>query len=549
LILKTNKNNEHITNLNESVQTMISLHTNKNAIFNSANLNKVRVDQLDVSNNLIVNKGTFNTVKVNNNLDISNNITASSGNIGNLTVTNLTGTNSSLRNVRSSDISSNNIFAESGTFRNVTSESVSIPRYNIATLNASKICFDPTDTTKCLTMDSLKGLQNLNNYNVNNPKNQYMYYPNTIPGDMNATIPATYDNNIVWTELNKYIDLNNSLNADLGKLRAIGSGESWLTASIISAPLAYTGQANPLPLFRTSTFKNAQPKGTGIEITIPKPPANNPNGDYSVLWIRCSNSNAYWYTFKLYEYNASTDTIVKSFGKFADGFSQLNKISPDGSTHNTAWNTHQWIAIPFDLSGNTSRKLVLSNFWSNNDNNPYINSMAFSINPWNHCKVAAVAIFWQVNNDDNSQGKTDATAGFSWETHDWNNEQLARFHGNNNFVFRIPFVNSGKDKIFYIVEHNNNWGPGIAGLSIFKNNAGTEVENQLGNLYTSLDNPFARHHNSKMYQRYYGIVIPKDFLPTKGLTSDNFIKLRITIPGGQNLYFREVGTHDKNSFE
>ncbi len=546
MILKTN-NNEHITNLNESVQTMISLHTNKNAIFNSANLNKVKVDQIDVSNNLIVNKGTFNTVKINNNLDISNNIIANSGNIGNLTVTNLTGTNSSLRNVRSSDISSNNIFAESGTFRNVTSESVSIPRYNITTLNANKICFDPTDTTKCLTFDTFKGLQNLNNYNVNNPKNQYMYYPNSIPGDMNATIPATYDNNIVWNyNLKNYIDLNNTLNADLGKLKTIGSGETWMhwnSGSISS----YTGQANANE-FRTSTFHRAQPKGTGMEITIPKPPANNPNGDYSVLWIKCSNTNQFWYTFKLYQYDAATDNIVKTFGKFADGFSQLNKISPDGSTHNDSWNFSQWIPIPFDLSGNTSRKLLLSNFWGQ-DLNLLINAMAFSTNPWNHCKVAAVAIYWQINTDDNSQGKTDATAGFSWETHDWNNEQLARFHGNNNFVFRIPFVNSGKDKIFYIVEHNNNWGPGIAGLSIFKNNAIPEVENQLGNLYTSLDNPFARHHNSKMYQRYYGIVIPKEVLPTKGSANDNFIRLRITIPGGQNLYFREVGTHDKNSFE
>jgi hypothetical protein len=346
-----------------------------------------------------------------------------------------------------------------------------------------------------------------------------------------------------------YIDLNNSLNDNLGKLKTIGQNETWMYYNGSSTVL-YNTFVNTASQFRTSTFKNVQTKGTGIEITVPKPPANNPNGDYSVLWIKITNSHAHWYTFKLYQYNAATDNIVKTFGKFADSFNALNKISPDGSTHNDSWNTQQWIGIPFDLTGNTSRKLVLSNFYAQNVD-LLINGIAFSTNPWNHCKVAAVALYWQINNDDNSNGKTDSTGGLTWNNNNWNNQQLAQFNGGNTYQFRIPFVNSNKDKIFYLIEHNNNWGPSIRSLEIFKYNTTTQTETaiNLGNFYTSFDNPFARHFNSKMYQRYYGIVIPKQFLPVKGSSRDNFIKLKITIPSGRNLAFTEAGTHDKNSFD
>jgi hypothetical protein len=546
-----NKNKEHLQNLNEAVKNMISLHTDNSAIFNTARFNKVNAEELEVENNMNANKGIFNNVTVNNNIDISNNLTANTGNIRNLNIlNNLTGITGSFKNIRSTDISSNNITAESGRFTNVTSESLNIRRYDINNLNINKICFDPNDTTKCLTLNSLNGLNNLNNYSVNNPKNQYMYYPNSVPGvDMVASNSATYDNNIIWNSLAKYIDLNNSLNVELGKLKVIGSGETWMYYNG-SSTVTYSGQS-PASQFRTSTFKNAQTKGTGIEITVPKPPANNPTGDYSVLWIKITNSHAHWYTFKLYEYNASTDNIVKTFGKFADSFNALNKISPDGSTHNDSWNTQQWIGIPFDLTGNTSRTLVLSNFFGQSDKDLLINGIAFSTNPWNHCKVSAISLHWQVNNDDNSQGIVGSTGGLTWNTHNWNYQQLAQFNGGNTYQFRIPFVNSNKDKIFYLVEYNTNWGPSITSLEIFKYNTTTQAETaiNLGNFYTSFDNPFSRHHNSKIWQRYYGIVIAKEYLPVKGSSSDNFIKLRITIPAGNNIYFTEVGTHDKNSFD
>ncbi len=560
LLIKINDNKkEHLVNMNEAIKNMISLHTDNSAIFNTAKFNSVNAEQLEVTNIMNVNKGTFNNVTANN-IDISNNLTGNTGNFTNINVlNNLTGITGRLRNIISTDISSNNITAESGRFSRVISESANIQRYDVSSLNINKICFHPTDITKCLTLDSFNGLKNLDNYDVNNPKNQYMYYPNIIPGAvMSESSPSTYNNNIIWSKLSDKIELSTPLNADLGKLKVIGPGEKWMqyTTSLVE----YTGSNTQFAEFRTSTFNKAQPKGTGIEITVPKPPPNNPTGDYSVLWISFTNSSTPWISLKLYQYDSATENILKHFGKIMDGLQNLNKISPDGSTHNGGWNTSQWIPIPFDLSGNSSRKLVLSNFNETNTSHPMLfNAIAFSTNPWNHCKIPSVSILFQINNDDNTNGIVPSTTGifasiagnFSWNNNNWNNQPLGQFHGGTSYPFRIPFVNSNKDKIFYIIEHNDNWGPSILRLEIFKFNTTTQTETviNLGNFYTSFDNPFARHYNSKIWQRYYGIVIPKEHLPVKGTDKDNFIKLRIYIPSGAHFIFTEVGTHDKNSFE
>ena len=552
-------------NLTESIQNVISLHTDRNVVLNKATLGSVRVEEIDVLNRLNANNGIFNNVRVNTNIDISNNTTANIGNFTTLNVNNLTSPTGLLRNIRSTDISSNTILAESGTFRNITSENINSSKYTINTLNINKICFDPTDATKCLSLDTIRSLTNIDNYNPNNIKNQYMYYPNILPRIvMSESNSNTYNNNIIWSApLSQYIDLtaNGTGRLDkIGKLRAVGLNEGWKylngTTETVYTALTVASAITSSTSFITSSLNAAQSNGIGMEITVPLIPINNPTGDYSVLWILTS-TNTLWYTLKLYQY--ANNSVIKYFGKFSDGKNNLNKISPDGSTHDNAYDSTIWIPIPFDLNGNTTRKLLLSSFHTAGTNEfRYIKQIAFSTNPWNHCRLSSHSIYNTINDSDTSQGLTPNTTNmiiFNNNTEAvWNNTRLCYFKEGLITQFRIPFVNSGKDKIFYIVEHNNNWGPGIIGLSILKStpNTSTEVEINLGNFYTSFDNPFSRHFNSKMYQRYYGIVIPKEHLPVKGTSSDNFIKLKISIPSspaGYGLYFTEVGTHDKNSFD
>jgi len=96
------------------------------------------------------------------------------------------------------------------------------------------------------------------------------------------------------------------------------------------------------------------------------------------------------------------------------------------------------------------------------------------------------------------------------------------------------FFYSGKDKIIYIVEHNNNWTGTMHG-SVFIN--GTQIER----FRTSYTNPFAIHHNSKFYQRYMATRIPASLIGP----NDKFCKLKIDMTASNhNIYFREIGTHD-----
>lgn len=45
----------------------------------------------------------------------------------------------------------------------------------------------------------------------------------------------------------------------------------------------------------------------------------------------------------------------------------------------------------------------------------------------------------------------------NWHTHNWNNDQLAGLNHGRLYTLEVPVVQNGRDKLLYIVEHNNNW--------------------------------------------------------------------------------------------
>jgi len=98
----------------------------------------------------------------------------------------------------------------------------------------------------------------------------------------------------------------------------------------------------------------------------------------------------------------------------------------------------------------------------------------------------------------------------------------------------VPYVYSGKQKIVYIVEHNNNWVGTMHGY--------VRVNDQTVERFrTSYTNPFAINWNSKFYARYVATTFPASI--TKN--TDKFIKLTIDLSGSNaDMYFREIGTHD-----
>ncbi len=277
-----------------------------------------------------------------------------------------------------------------------------------------------------------------------------------------------------------------------------------------------------------------QPMGTGIEITVPL--YTGSNTDFTVLWVQ-TNSNVR-INFRVYIKN-SNDTYT-TFGTYSAGMRSANLFSPDGTIHNEIHNLFEWYPVPIKL--NSDRKILISNPTSIDT---WYSGFAFSTNPWNHSRVSAYTVYYNLNQDgqDNSIITTYSTQStiVNYKVNNidfiWNNDSIVKFTpGTSNF--RIPFVNSGKDKIFYIIDHNDNYGPSVVNVEINNTN--------VGNLYTTFDNPFSRHYNSKKYHRYNAVIIPKNLLQNL----DNFITVSIIIPtNSADLWFKEVGTHDVNPFD
>jgi hypothetical protein len=150
-------------------------------------------------------------------------------------------------------------------------------------------------------------------------------------------------------------------------------------------------------------------------------------------------------------------------------------------------------------------------------------------------------------NDSNSRviaGINTTNSNILYETNSLKNIQLMKFRANSFIQFRIPFVNNRKDKIFYIIEHNYDDNPvNPSTIMVYV----TNMSLKLGNFSTTLKNPFATHSNSKRYQRYYGIRIPKENLPAYDSKNLNYLTI-ILITSDINFYFTEVGTHDESPF-
>jgi hypothetical protein len=281
----------------------------------------------------------------------------------------------------------------------------------------------------------------------------------------------------------------------------------------------------------TLTKKNNNLNTDAIEITVPPYNGDISGQDYSVLWVQLLNDRLS--TFKVFRKNQNGSYTI--FGKFASGYRSLNNITPDGSIHNENWNLFEWYPIPIKLD--STRKILINNPYSIvpgiNDTPTYFSGFAFSTNPWNHFRISPRTLELNLNDTDESVIFNQLTK-LTFNNNNWNNDQLNQIVGISTITIRIPFVNSGRNKVFYIIEHNSFDYAGYT-TYITINNV------NVGNLYTTFDNPFSRHFNSKLYNRYFGVIIPKEILPV----SDNYIIVKFTIPLNSILYFREVGTHDE----
>ncbi len=249
--------------------------------------------------------------------------------------------------------------------------------------------------------------------------------------------------------------------------------------------------------------KNTFPNGLKIKV---------PEGK-NVIWIRLLNER--WNTFQLYNSGGG------DLGNFAGGYRKLNEIAPDGGSTDGFWNVHAWIPMP--VPGPGEYVLCAGNNVNGEGADGWISGLAFSSNPWNLAFNSAISYHWRLNGGDN----------LDWSSHDWNNDQLARIPAGRASKVIVPIVPSGKNKLLYIVEHNNNWnGLGHNGISVDN----TPIER----LRTTWDHPLAVHNNSKMYERFAAALVPEEL--TRG---KRFLTVTFNLTNtNQHIHIREIGTVD-----
>jgi hypothetical protein len=511
--------------------------------------NFTNLTAINLNSNMSGNNGTFNkiiakNINMNNNNPINLNGKFNNINVNNINSNKLIGDIYRSNNIISSEINSEYIYGNDGNFSTISLTNLPLVQNIIVDkLINSEMCFAPN---KCMTNQT-----NILLNRMTNPVNNYMYLPNS---------PNKIDNNIIWDDIRNQINPNNTPN---GALRAIN--DTW--------DLSYNNiKWNNKYIYKTNTGSLYQPDGTGIEITIP-PPTSDMTGDFTVLWVQTlydKNSKGPIINYiRVYDYTNPLN--IKTFGKhiigdsivlplptsgaYGSGYAKNSNITPNGSISNLEFDKFIWWPIPIDLTGNTSRKLMISCFLAADNDLVYYNSklstyysgFAFSTNPWNHCPVDTFSLARRINLLDSS-GETIRDLAPSIPVDDYWDE------------IRIPFVNSQKDKIFYLIEGNSpskfpsisyleTKFPSISYLEI-KNVSGTWIK--LGNFYRSFNNPFSRHNNGKIGRIYYGAVIPKQYLPVKGTPNDNFLILRVIVPSLNPFniltYVKEIGTHDVSPF-
>ncbi len=269
----------------------------------------------------------------------------------------------------------------------------------------------------------------------------------------------------------------------------------------------YTGRSPwyDRPLIKFGANNDAD--GNGALVIVPD--------GYDTLWLRVLGDR--WTALKAY----FTDGAQEQVGIFTGGYRSANCYCPDGSLTDSHFDRHQWMPIPAGRSGKialTAKPGTTSDFW--------LSALAFSRNPWKHATQSAVGYHWASNGGDGTHWES------GWEN--WNADILSCLMPKTNWELRVPVIPSGRDKLLYVVEHNNNWN-GCMHTGIVVNQ--TPIERFIA----TYDNPFARHWSSKFYNRYIAARIPAELIGDK----DKFLSVRIDMSKQNNrLHFREIGTHD-----
>lgn len=496
--------------------------------------NKQKIESLDFSQGFnkegITNLlSAYNSIKIEDN-NISNNIRGSLKIDGNV---NMNTINSNTINIK--DLNANNITANEYRIKNID-------------FNDYKICLQ--DQSHCIKPYLLNLYSQINS--INSPFNN-MYLSDA--------------SNCVIYEYNAFnLDMYN-----FGRwINRFGTNNPLLTDTSLTSIKYQTNLTDNIQ--RVSYLYSPQKDydvNTGFMIWIPDP--STLTFKCKVVWIEIKSDRRR--SFRVTSPFPDTPNNVLDV-VYSNYLTYSNSLRPDGADYNMIGsrtltnNITQWVPIPIDYDSLPYKAIhIRRNRTDTNDanSNLMISGLAFTTNPWNHCKLPAICIHWNLNDSNPNVNKSNPSTTFTSATTatDFNIPfdeftDYITFHG-KLLITRIPVINSGKDKLLYLNVANNLSNLNIQNVliqtdttkilgnitpdsnilnSIDEFNAKTIT--QIENFTTTYDNPFARYFNSHKNNRYIATRIPAS------LIKSNFIRviLQSQVSTGTGLMIYEIGTHD-----
>lgn len=262
--------------------------------------------------------------------------------------------------------------------------------------------------------------------------------------------------------------------------------------------------------------------GNGAKVIIPE--------GYNTVWVRVLGER--WNVIHAYFLGDGKEDL----GLWAGGWRSANSYCPDG-TLSDGYNgvAHQWVPIPVGRAGELaliSQPPQTAIQWNGD---LWLSGLAFSKNPWAHAAQSAIGYHWALNGGNGTYCYLDPKKKPQDDWRQWNSDSLSRIDSNTTLVLKVPIVRSDRDKLLYLIEHNNNWNGCM--------HTGITVEGQpIERFMATYENPFARHWNSKLYERYIAARIPATLIPPSKRWLSVIIDMSKQRENG--IHFREIGTHD-----
>ena len=306
--------------------------------------------------------------------------------------------------------------------------------------------------------------------------------------------------NNLFINMIKYNNIYDSI--DNGVVSKQGNPKNWDDTSFTINKLW-----NKKPMIRIG-LDSSYPDGMIVNI---------PSG-YDTMWLQVINDR--WCTINI---KTSSGKKICTYGS---GRKSLVSLSPDGTVGiDGVNNAFVWIPINIKKLFVDNKCLITAGTISSTTD-VWISNIAFSNNVWGYTNLPATVPMWGCNGEVNKLIIAGDKSG------EWHGGLLVKTELGKQHDIYVPIVQTGRDKLVYIIEHNNDWA-GTYHTDILANGQ------NVGRLKSTYSNLISTHYNSKIYSRYLAVKVEKELINK----DDTFIKITLSTPDTE-IYFREIGSHD-----